>query len=393
MAGAPKGAPSILFVDDEEAILAALRSLFRKEGYSITLCGSGEEALAHLAAAPADVIVSDLRMPGMTGIEFLNRAGAVCPTAVRIMLSGYEDKGVVLESLGKGLARHYVMKPWEDAPFRALVAQAIRLLRGLHEQRLREILGSLDRLPAPPRFHHHLTLMLANADVSIREIEREVEKNPPVVAQLLRVANSVYYGSRKPVTSVHDAVIFVGTEYVASLVAAIEAFHSLGTVADQSVMQVVDQLWTRALRRATIAKNIAERWEGLRDRNIIYVSSLLQDIGLVVRACTDPESMAYFLSLTEKGKTPFLEADARVFGITHDEVGAALLEYWNLPAEIVTSVARHHAMTGIEPLVQVMQIAEALEGSSHGLVLSPGLRSLVDTWSQRLQPILSSLAS
>lgn len=97
---------SVLFLDDEEGILASLRSLFRSEGYTLNFFRSGKEALSFLRENTVDVIITDMRMPEMSGVEFLNAASSICPEAIRVMLSGFEDKGVVIDSLTRGFAQH-----------------------------------------------------------------------------------------------------------------------------------------------------------------------------------------------------------------------------------------------------------------------------------------------
>ena len=81
--------PSILFVDDEEPILSSLKSLFRKEAYNLFTFTNGKDAVEFIKHHPIDIIVSDMRMPELSGIEFLNQASNISPESVRIMLSGY----------------------------------------------------------------------------------------------------------------------------------------------------------------------------------------------------------------------------------------------------------------------------------------------------------------
>jgi HD-like signal output (HDOD) protein len=382
--------PRVMFVDDEEAILSALRSLLRKEAYALSFFSDPAAALEHLASAPSDVVVSDLRMPTISGIEFLNKASSLCPNAIRIMLSGYEDKHIVLNALAQGLARDYVMKPWDDEALRALIAESLRLHSRLHEQKLREILGSAEHIPSPPQCLGMLATILEGTDTSITDIVEEIEKNPPLIARLLRVANSVHYGARRAVNTVREAVLFVGTEYVASLVLAIEAFEKLHPNSGTSDGKVMEALWNQALYRATLAKAVAELWDGFQDRHLAFVASLFQDIGFVVRAYADPGRMQEFLQLTETDGIPILEADARIFGITHDEVGSALLKYWNFPSAIVAAVAGHHRPPGNDALLQILLIADNLEWSSRISASAHPLDEVTTRWVPRLQHLLTS---
>jgi HD-like signal output (HDOD) protein len=375
---------TILFLDDEEPILASLRSLFRHDGHNLIFFHGGAEALAALRGRRADIIVSDMRMPNMTGIEFLNAAAAICPEATRIILSGYEEKEIVITAVARGLAQHYLMKPWDDPGFRHLIDDAVALQRKLRDQRLKELLSSFSTLPSPPKFHLKLREMLQNSDNSLKELVVEVEKSPPLVAKLLRVANSVYFGTRKTVTSVRDAVIFIGTDYIANLVMAIEAFQNVTGQVEAEDLETVEKLWDKALRRAGIAKFVAEQWPGFKDPNLPYVASLLQDIGYVVRLCSDRDAYNRMLELTATHQVPTYEADLRIFTIPHDVVGAALLQYWNLPPSIVEAVRNHHRGVENSDLVRIIQIADVLECADAGLPHDPSIQALIGTWRDKL---------
>lgn len=375
---------SILFLDDEEAILASLRSLFRTEGYTVTLFREGREALAFLRENTVDVIICDMRMPEMSGLEFLNAASAICPEATRVMLSGFEDKGVVIEAIARGLAHHYLLKPWDDRSFKSLLRESIGFQRELRKQQLKKLLSSFASLPESPRFHVRLQGMLSDDNNSLSEIVREIEKSPALVAKLLRVANSVYYGTRKAVTSVRDAVVFIGTDYITSLVMAIEAFHSITKGAGAEITYLIEALWDKALRRASVSKAIGEQWPGFKDRNLPYVASLLQDIGYVVRVCSEPHSYRRMMELSVTRHSSRYDADVRVFVIPHDEVGAALLQLWNFPTPLVNAVASHHGRAGEDILTQIVQIAEALECDGEE-PYDPAIKPLIREWHDKLR--------
>ncbi len=105
----------ILFVDDEKGVLQSLRRLFIDENYEVLLANSGEEALEILKYHfNVGVIVSDQRMPGMTGVDFLKRAKQIAPDSLRILLTGYADINAVVDAINKGGAYRYITKPWKD---------------------------------------------------------------------------------------------------------------------------------------------------------------------------------------------------------------------------------------------------------------------------------------
>lgn len=119
---APK--PRILFVDDEPRILNTMRVLFRRS-YEVLTANSGAEALAQMRQNKIDVIVSDQRMPEMTGIEFLRQARELQPNAMRVLLTGYSDLNAIIGSINEGEIFRFVNKPWLNEELTDTVAKAV----------------------------------------------------------------------------------------------------------------------------------------------------------------------------------------------------------------------------------------------------------------------------
>lgn len=134
-------AQTLLLVDDEPNILSALQRLFRRDGYTILATDSAEEALNILARQPVDVILSDQRMPGMSGVEFLRRVKETHPETMRIVLSGYTDLQFITDAINEGAIYKFLTKPWDDAQLREQVQEAFRS-KGITDenQRLSEAL-------------------------------------------------------------------------------------------------------------------------------------------------------------------------------------------------------------------------------------------------------------
>ncbi len=123
-----KPAPaSLLFVDDEANILSSLKRLFRPLGYHIHTATGGAEGLELLACESVDLIISDMRMPEMSGAEFLEQAAVRWPNTVRILLTGYSDLGSTIDAVNKGHIYRYVSKPWIDHELTLLVQRALEL--------------------------------------------------------------------------------------------------------------------------------------------------------------------------------------------------------------------------------------------------------------------------
>jgi diguanylate cyclase (GGDEF)-like protein/PAS domain S-box-containing protein len=120
----PQRKRTLLLVDDEENIVSSLKRLFRREGYHIVTACSAAEGLQRLTESSVDVIVSDQRMPGMTGVEFLRRAKDLYPDTVRMVLSGFTELQSIIDAVNEGAIYKFLTKPWDDERLRAHVAEA-----------------------------------------------------------------------------------------------------------------------------------------------------------------------------------------------------------------------------------------------------------------------------
>jgi DNA-binding NtrC family response regulator len=119
----------ILFVDDEENILSALRRLFRKAPWECSYVTSGEEALEQFRTSGAfDLVVSDQRMPGMCGVELLQALRLQHPSTVRMMLSSYTDVDTVLSAINEGYVFKFLTKPWKNEVLYQTVAEIAEAL-------------------------------------------------------------------------------------------------------------------------------------------------------------------------------------------------------------------------------------------------------------------------
>ena len=118
----------ILLVDDEPAITKSLYRLFRKDGYIIDICDGGEAGLKILSEAtePFSLIISDQRMPGMNGSQFLEKAAVIAPDAIRFLLTGYSDLQAVVDAVNKGKIHRYLTKPWNDEALLLHTRQALQ---------------------------------------------------------------------------------------------------------------------------------------------------------------------------------------------------------------------------------------------------------------------------
>lgn len=144
----------LLCVDDERNVLRALERIFMDDDYEIITASSGEDGLALFAENPdIQVVISDYRMPGMNGVEFLRQICEKYPDTVRIVLSGYADTTSVVSAINEGQIYKFVSKPWSDEELRQTVAKAVESFALNHQnqamakelEELRKELAALKR--------------------------------------------------------------------------------------------------------------------------------------------------------------------------------------------------------------------------------------------------------
>ncbi|WP_369642468.1 EAL domain-containing protein [Acidovorax sp. A79] len=175
---------TLLLVDDEDSIVSALRRLLRRDGYHIVTANSGAQGLQRMAENSVDVIVSDQRMPGMTGVEFLRRAKELYPDTIRMVLSGYTELQSITDAINEGAIYKFLTKPWDDERLRSHVAEAFSQKEMADENRrlANAVLSANEELSA---VNDRLQQLLANQREQIHREEsslsvaREVLDNIP----------------------------------------------------------------------------------------------------------------------------------------------------------------------------------------------------------------------
>jgi len=139
-AGAADDPMTLLCVDDEPNIVAALKRLFRGQGYNVLTATGGDQALEMMAALPIHVVLTDMRMPGMDGAQLLEQVRTRWPATTRMLLTGYADMASTVAAINRGHIWRYITKPWDDDELRTIVRDAFALQSLARDKRRLEAL-------------------------------------------------------------------------------------------------------------------------------------------------------------------------------------------------------------------------------------------------------------
>jgi len=353
----------VLFVDDEQNILDGLRNLLRKQRkqWEMVFALGAEAALSEMAKAPFDVVVTDIRMPGMDGVTLLEKVRDLYPGTARLVLSGHGEKEQLLRAFT--VAQQFLSKPCDAERLKNVLEQACGLRGLLADDRIRGTIGWFERLPSVPDVYQDLTRTLASGG-GMEDVARVVERDPSMCAKVLQLVNSSFFGLQVRIRTIEHAVSFLGTELIRTLVLTAGIFSE-----DESLETDVFSL-KRVQENSLLTARLCRSFLGDSKRaQEAYMLGLLHDIGRVVLALGLGPRYEDILreALSSRREVHVVEQEA--LGVTHAEVGGYLLGIWGLPLETLSVVCHHHEpgriLAGPLDLLAVVHVADALADRIH----------------------------
>jgi HD-like signal output (HDOD) protein/CheY-like chemotaxis protein len=326
----------ILFVDDEVAVLDGLRDRLRKQRrqWEMVFAVGGPAALAECARGAFDIVVSDMRMPGMDGAALLSQIKESYPMTVRIVLSGHAEREAVMRTLA--VAHQYLSKPCDSETLQSVLTHALSLQALMSDDTLRSLVGSVDKLPSPSKIYLELTALLARSTPSVDDIVKVVERDPAMCLKVLQVVNSAFFGLQRRVTGMRDAIAYLGVDLLKSLALAAQIF------ADAESLQGFDCGRLANLQRHSfLVARLARKLAPCRGDDA-FVAGMLHDVGSIVLALADRDRVEARNAASRERGVPVYVVERERLNVTHAEVGAYILGTWGVPLGVVEAVAGHH---------------------------------------------------
>jgi len=333
---------TILFVDDDPGILQGLRRMLLSMSgqWQMGFVSSAEEALKALAATNTDVIVSDIRMPGMDGAELLMLVQKLYPHVSRIVLSGQCDKETSFRAVGP--THQFLSKPCSPEALKRTLSRTFALRELLANEAVSRVISGIVTLPSPPQSYDRLLEELRCPNGSLARISQIIAADPAMAAKILQLVNSDFFGLSQSLSSIEEAVNYLGLETIRSLVLSLNLYHHSDEGSRDSPALML--LFQHSLIVAVLARQIAnsEGELGKAMASEAFAAGLFHDIGKFALVSHCSEISARISDLAAAEAIPMLAAEQRLIGTTHAEVGAYLLGLWGLPDPIVEAVAYHH---------------------------------------------------
>ncbi len=381
----------VLFVDDEEHLLEGLqRMLFHSASdWDIETATSGQAALELIRgeiAEPFDIVVSDMRMPGMDGATLLKHVHEEQPGIIRIILSGYsEEQSTIRASL---LAHQILAKPCDADLLRSTIQRAWTTRSKITAPKILEAVGDITTLPTVPSVYSELKHALSDAEFGVEDVGAILERDPALCIKMLQFVNSSFFGRPVPITNIRQAVIHLGIDMVKNLVLTAEVF--VGQANQKELGFDIDAFQTHAIRTATLARRILPCKSQADD---LFLVGLIHDIGKLLMVAALPDKYQECRALAAQENISQTEAEKIVLDLTHAELGGYLLDLWGLPMPIVEAVINHHEPQRLLPDKNKFEIVDAIYVADRLLGGCPpdlnyleelGVLDQMDTWTRLL---------
>ncbi|HEX9746730.1 MAG TPA: response regulator [bacterium] len=394
----------ILFVDDEPNILEGLRRMLRtmRDSWEMEFANSPEEALEILGRTKFDIIVSDMKMPRMTGSELLSKVQEEYPEMVRIALSGEAEKSQIMQSVGP--VHQYLSKPCDAETLKSSLKRSHQLRSLLHSDQLLSVTTKMDSLPSLPVLYQELMGELNEPEPEFKNVERIISKDLGMTTKILQLVNSAFFGVRRHVASPGDAVKLLGFDTIESLALSVQVFRQFDE--DSYAGLDMEQVWRHSLDVGACAKNIAMSIKA--EKRVIdncFISGILHDIGKAILASRLDGSYHTVIQSAKQNNTLITIEEFNEYGTTHGEIGAYLLGLWGFSDSIIEAIAFHHTPSvcyaeGFTPLAAVHCANEIVYEICHSesdltysgidmeYIESIGFGSKLDTWRKVCQNLL-----
>lgn len=338
-------AKRILFVDDEPMVLTGLQRSLRpmRSEWEMVFAPGGNEALAAMDLQPFDIIVTDMRMPGMDGAQLLEEVQRRSPHTLRMVLSGQSDRETILRSVNP--AHQFISKPCEGEELKSRLIRAFALKDLLQNPALRELVTKLDYLPSLPHVYLQLNEELRRPEPSLRRVDELIGADMAMTAKILKLVNSAFFCLPCEISRASHAVKLLGLDTLRALVLTAHVFEQfespLLTAAD--VQQISDDSLavSNGARKIALFENADQRTQ-----DEAFTAGLLHDAGKLILASTLAEQYGRVLEYAAQSDVGLYAAERELLGCSHGQIAGYLFGAWGLPGTIVEAVSWHNQPAG-----------------------------------------------
>jgi len=334
----------------------------QRSAWDMQFVNSAPQALVKMQQGYFNVVITDLMMPEMNGTEFLEIVHQLFPETTRIVLSGHADESLTTKALK--FAHQFLSKPIDADSLKQAIKRAVALHQIIQNQRIRAVIAGCDRLPSLPALYFQVQEAADSPKTNIGQIAQIIQQDMSMAAKILQIANSSFFGVRRNISSIEQGISLLG---IMRLKALILSNHIFKQFIPQKRFEdfCVDNLWHHSYLVAQAAQMIS-KMEGQDEihSNQSFAAGLMHDLGILIIASRQPDIFEQLWHIVLHENQSICEAEMKLLGATHTEIGSYLLGLWGVPSNIVEAVALHHSPNNIVyegvSVVTTVHVAKAL---------------------------------
>jgi HD-like signal output (HDOD) protein len=232
---------------------------------------------------------------------------------------------------------------------------------------LREKIQSIIHLPSLPTIAMEVISVIENPKTNVHTLSQIIAKDQVLASKVLKIANSPFYGYAKTISTIDFAIVILGFETLKEVVMSISVTSHLSKNVSKDFN--INSFWDHSIATSVIARELAKN-VGYKILGEAFVSGLIHDLGILILNQYFNKEFNEVAMLTKEKGVKFLDAEMKVYGVTHDEVGSWLAQRWNFPKQLTESMRFHHnpsQSTLNRQLVALTHYAEALSHKLEGL--------------------------
>lgn len=329
---------TILFVDDEKNILRSFKRLFMDTQFNLILASNGVQALEILEEESVNLIITDMRMPYMNGHELLKTVKTRFPNVIRIILSGYAEKELIVKMIQENLAMAYLLKPWDNEEIVNIVKNLVKVQEILKNHELEDMMSFVNNGFAYEDEIYDKLLDQIEKDKNMDSICSTIQKDVGLSTMILHMVNSAFYGSN--VSSIEKALEYLNIDDLKNLLMT-ERFNRI-IIADKNVLDAKKFLINYSyltnkiihfIYREILNKNIEESHR---------LAGLLSNIGMLILLKIYEDDYARLINQYLEEGFFIVKVEKEKYGLDHQEVGGYLLNCWGIPYPIIEAAFYHH---------------------------------------------------
>ncbi len=328
---------SVFIVDPNPSHKAAFQELLGSWQHLVCYCATIEDFKQLLAGIVPDIVLCNLSLPGLHEHDFLRYVTSVCPHAIRIVFSEKTGADALVRLVATGGAHRAFCLPVSKDLGRSL-EHDLSVRSRIRMRKCWDFLNHGQGLPSLPPVVHELEAILQKPDYALAQVVEVLGKDPVLAARLLQMVNSVHFSRGMKIDDLHRAVSCLGISRTRKMVLFLCALNHFQYPKKyhRHALKIIDH----SIQCGKLAGLIARRLAPGQERTAV-TAGLLHDIGKLVFLASLDEALHHSPVFMRRYGLFATEMEEQLFGISHLELGSALLLWWNLPLVMVDAAANH----------------------------------------------------